>query len=131
MTGLGTDIVSLKDFDKILNASPAFLKDHFTKEEMTYAGRGHGGASTHLAVRYAAKEAAIKALESLHLFRSKLIPMVNYLEIEIARDPQGRPYLIFHGEIKKIVQDLKIASVVSLSHDGDYAIAQVILEKIR
>lgn len=129
MVGLGIDIVSLKDFDKIINASPAFLKDHFTKEEIAYAETGHGGALTHLAVRYAAKEATIKALESLHLFRPRLVVSLNYRDMEIAKDPQGRPYLIFHGEIKKIVQDLDLTSVVSLSHDGDYAIAQVILEK--
>lgn len=129
--GLGTDIVCISVFEKICGDSDsAFLKNHFTAGEINYAEKAHGSNSTHLAARYAAKEAVIKALESMHLFRPALLKNVNYREIEVANDPNGRPYLIFYGALKDVVQELKVQTLLSMSHDGDYAVAQALLEKI-
>lgn len=128
--GLGIDIVCISAFEKICGDSDsAFLKNHFTAGETNYAEKAHGTTATHLAVRYAAKEAVIKALESMHLFRPALLKNVNYRDIEVAKDPNGRPYLIFYGALKDVVQELKVQTLLSLSHDGDYAVAQVILER--
>jgi len=126
--GLGIDIVCVSEFAKLApDPDSAFLKDHFTPSETAYSERALGTNVQHLAARYAAKEAAIKALESAHLFRPKPLPRADYREIEVLNDPWGRPYLTFHGEVGTLVQKLKIVAYVSLSHDGDYAIAQVVL----
>lgn len=129
--GLGIDIVCISEFEKICGGpDSAFMKNHFTAGESNYSEKSTGTTATHLAGRYAAKEAVIKALESMHLFRPALLKHVNYREIEVANDPHGRPYFIFYGAVRTVVQELKIQSLLSLSHDGDYAVAQVFLEKI-
>ena len=127
--GLGIDIVCISEFAKICgDPDSAFVKNHFTSGESNYAEKSAGTAATHLAGRYAAKEAIIKALESMHLFRPALLKHLSYRDMEVANDPHGRPYVIFYGALQEIVQELKVKSLLSLSHDGDYAIAQVILE---
>lgn len=129
MFGIGSDIISLNEFEQSVKNSPAFIANHFTPDEIHYCERGHSGSASHFAVRYAAKEAVIKALESLHLFRPRLVPKINYLEIEVAKDPEGRPYFLFSGQIKKIIEDLNVQASLSLSHDGGFALAQVVLYK--
>lgn len=129
-TGLGIDIVCISAFAKICgDPSAPFVQKHFTPGELSYSERALGDTVTHLAARYAAKEATIKALESAHLFRPAAINHLDYREIEVANDPHGRPYLIFYGEVQRLVRELNVQSVISLTHDGDYALAQVILEK--
>lgn len=121
----GIDLVCVSTFEKLLSES--FVRDHFTKSEKSYCDRAPGAVAARLAARYAAKEAFIKAIEGQHLFRPRLLATVAYHEIEVTHDPQGRPYFLFHGAMKKIVADLKLTVNVSLSHDGDYAIAQVVM----
>jgi|APSaa5957512535_1039671.scaffolds.fasta_scaffold496458_1 holo-[acyl-carrier protein] synthase len=131
MNGIGIDIVCISEFANLVNDSASvFVPNHFTDAEVQYSKSAVSQRpEIHLAARYAAKEALIKALESMHLFRPPLITKLQYTEIELAKDPHGRPYFIFHGEIEMIVKDLNIQAMVSLSHDGDYAIAQVLLVK--
>ena len=49
-----------------------------------------------------------------------------FTEVEILKEENGRPYVILHGELKKIAGDKNIE--VSLSHEKEYAIANVIIE---
>lgn len=126
--GNGIDIVFVPEFEKLAgDPSCAFVRDHFTDAEIGYSERAPGTNASHLAARYAAKEAAIKAFEGAHLFRSPPFAKADYREIEILNDPWGRPYFVFHGAVAKLATKLEIAAHLSISHDGDYAVAQAVL----
>ena len=122
----GIDLVCVSAFEKLLSES--FLRDHFSAAEVAYCESAAGAMAPRLAARYAAKEAFIKAIEGAHLFRPRLVARVVYHEIEVAHDPHGRPYLLLQGAMLKLVEELKITTCLSLSHDGDYAVAQVVLK---
>jgi holo-[acyl-carrier protein] synthase len=118
--GIGIDVVDVTDFDtKSLEECPGFHNRCFSDREITYcAAQAH--PAQHFAVRFAAKEAAVKALAD----RMKLA----YWQIEVVRQPDGRPTLqvwtfdraaplaAMHG------LDLK----VSLSHTEHWAVAVVV-----
>ena len=70
--------------------------------------------------RWAAKEAAYKAFGTMR---------IPFPDICVRSDSIRKPMLVFEGETKDIIEASGVGrSFVSLSHDGDYAVAQVILE---
>jgi len=129
--GIGIDIVHLPGFQKILdNPASHFVAAHFTENETRYAEKNPTKKPVqHLAVQYAAKEAFIKALGQTNYNQPKVIKSVDYKEIEILNDEEKRPYLELHGRVKEVsrAQGVKRA-FVTLAHDGDMAIAEVLLE---
>ena len=86
-----------------------------------------------LAARWAAKEAFIKAWSSLYYGREDPLErdQVNWAEIEVVNDRWGRPSLRFHGAIATALKQTEreisasLTWLVSLSHDGNYAIAWI------
>jgi holo-[acyl-carrier protein] synthase len=94
----------------------------FTAGEIAYVeGRMRRWES--YAARFAAKEAAMKALGT------GWDHGVRWVDVEIVREDGGRPELRFHGKAAEIAAQLGCRSAnVSLSHTSDNAIAQVILE---
>ncbi len=120
--GIGIDIVKN---ERIKNAvdkwGDKFLKRIFTDKELDYCFSKYQPYVS-LAARFAAKEALIKAVSSISLISLK--------EIEVIQDKNGKPLLNFHNRIKEIIQNLSIANNhLSLSHEQEYSIAMVILEK--
>lgn len=99
-----------------------FLERVFTANEIAYVdGRKH--RSEGYAARFAAKEAAMKALGT------GWDNGVRWVDVEIVREDKGRPALRFHGRAAEIAAELGCRCAnVSLSHTRDHAIAQVILE---
>lgn len=99
-----------------------FLERVFTAGEIAYVeGRKHRSES--YAARFAAKEAAMKALGT------GWDHGIRWVDVEIVREASGRPKLQFHGRAAEIAAELGCRSAsVSLSHTSDNAIAQVILE---
>ena len=84
-------------------------------------------AARHFAVRWAAKEAVIKAWSaSLYGEAPVMDEHVHHL-IEVVADAWGRPRIRLHGEVAKRLDGHTLE--VSLSHDGDYAIAYVVLSR--
>ena len=120
MTGkeftIGVDIVSInrfKNLDKIENRS--LLNKIFTKNELEYCF-SKVKAAPHLAARFAAKEAIIKAVKPL------VNNDLNYNEIEGINDKNDSPL------INILKKDLEIYKIdVSLSHSDDNAVAFVTL----
>lgn len=97
----------------------------FTKEERAYCEGKGVGASASYAGRFAAKEAFLKALETG--WRGK----ITWQDIEVVSDQDGVPRLKITGEAGKILSERGAAKAhLSISHTGEYAIAQVILEKL-
>ena len=114
----GTDIIEIDRIkDTIDEMGEKFLNRIFTKEEIRYCESKNKQKYEHYAARFAAKEAAFKALS----FNIQNKFSVSWQDIEVANNEQGRPSL----NIKNI--DLNnIESIdISLSHCKNYAVANV------
>jgi holo-[acyl-carrier protein] synthase len=123
IVGTGVD---LERVDRIRAAierhGTRFLERVFTAGEIAYV-EGRARRPESYAARFAAKEAAMKALGT------GWDHGVRWVDVEIVRADNGRPKLQFHGRAAEIAAELGCRSAhVSLSHTSDNAIAQVILE---
>lgn len=121
--GIGIDIVAVERI-KIANNrwGEKFLKRVFTEDEIKYSLMKRI-PYRHLAARFASKEALIKALGM------GLTEIISLKNIEIVNSDTGAPSIILHGRLKEIISARGVSKIhLSISHDGDYAIAQVILE---
>ncbi len=130
MKGIGVDIVSISTFtDQVRDRDAPFISNSFTRGEIEYSFNAISERpEQHLAVRYAAKEAAIKALDQARGELFQPLGQINYRNIEILLDSSGRPYMNLTSELREYASDLGINDIkVSLSHDDDYAIAQVFM----
>lgn len=103
----------------------------FAVGELRTAARRQDRA-LHLAGRWAAKEAFIKAWSQAIYGRPPLIDPdgVDFTEIEIRPDRWGRVAVELHGEVAQVVRASvgEIRTSLSISHDGDYAMATCLLE---
>ena len=115
MISIGTDIVMIERIKKLVE-DKRFLNKIFTDKEIKYCN-SHAKPHVHFSGKYAAKEAVKKALLS-----NKLIENISMKEIEVLNNPDKSPYITLNN-----LNDIKCN--VSISHDGDYAIAFIILEK--
>ncbi len=120
--GVGTDIIEMERIAEMVARGRQYLQTIFTQNEIEYC-ESKAKKSQHYAVRYAAKEAALKALGTG--WRDGLA----FSDIEVIDDERGQPQVIVHGRVKDMFarQQIKRASV-SLSHSRDCAIAVIILE---
>jgi holo-[acyl-carrier protein] synthase len=99
----------------------AMLDEIFTEAELAYCRR-QPSPWPHLAARFAAKEALLKALTS------GLSGAMRWRDIEITRDPAGTPALAVTGATAERLRGQGIASSnVSLSHTATHAVAVVVL----
>ena len=93
-----------------------------TAAEQAYCLRKRKAAES-LAARFAAKEAGAKALGT------GISRGVNWLEIEVVREPGGRPTLRFHGRAAEIAAALGVVrAALSLTHTAELAMASVCLK---
>ncbi len=133
IVGLGIDMVQVGGLaEQLSDGASSFAQATFTSAEMAYS---HAAASRqpaqHLAARYAAKEAALKAFDVACAGAGVQPGAVALHEIEVERDAQGRPHLRLHGAALRLAERLGADRTwVSLSHDGDYATAVVALERL-
>lgn len=119
--GLGTDIV---DCDRIREAlerhGDRFEERVFTNDERAYCRR-MVDPTPHFAARFAAKEAARKAMA--------YGPDLNWQDVEVIRDPAGPVELKFHGVAAEVFAGMGVSRVfLSVSHEQSAAVATVILE---
>jgi|HEV7954857.1 holo-[acyl-carrier protein] synthase len=123
IVGLGIDICEV---DRIREAvqrhGEAFLKRVYTPSEIAYCKK-HRDPYERYAARFAAKEAAMKALGTG--WRRG----VRWVDIEVARMPSGQPTIKFYGETEKIAESLGVKRILlTITHSGNTALAQVIFE---
>ncbi len=118
--GLGIDLVHLPRLAQALDTfGERFVRRLFTPREAADAGADPVLRVERLAARFAAKEAAIKAFGLADVG-------VNWHDLEVERLPGGAPVLRVHGRAARVLQDHGIAHwALSLSHDGDHAVAVV------
>jgi holo-[acyl-carrier protein] synthase len=123
---IGIDIIEVARVREVLRRTPRFTTRVFTERERAYCdGRGEVVAAQHYAARFAAKEAAFKAL------RTGWSGGLAWQEVEILSADTGAPALHIHGRAHQLFsQSGATIAHVSLSHTTEHAIAQVIFEKI-
>jgi holo-[acyl-carrier protein] synthase len=123
IVGTGIDIAEVPRIAEALaRFGERFLRRVFTDSEITYCDSKANRVERY-AARFAAKEAAMKALGTGWSHG------VRWRDIEVRRQPGGRPTIAFHGKAAEISAELGAAHVaLSLSHTAEQAIAQVILE---
>jgi holo-[acyl-carrier protein] synthase len=121
--GLGIDISEIDRMrEAIERRGQALVKRVFTPAEITYCEQ-HRDPFERFAARFAAKEAAMKALGTG--WRRG----VRWVDIEVARMPSGRPELQLHGVAKQIAARMGVGHIsLSITHSGNIAFAQVIFE---
>jgi holo-[acyl-carrier protein] synthase len=120
IVGLGTDLARIERF----RAFVVNKKRLFTPGEREYAFAKKDPAP-HLAARFAAKESCMKA------FGLGWRDGISWQDMEVVNDELGRPDLQLSGRAAEIAAAQKVEVVhLSYSHDGDYAIATVILERL-
>ena len=123
IVGTGIDICEVPRIaQSIARFGDRFLQRVFTESEIRYC-ESKANRVERFAARFAAKEAAMKALGTGWNHG------VRWRDIEVCRQPGGRPTIMFHGKAGEFFSRLGAAHVaLSLSHTSEQAIAQVILE---
>jgi holo-[acyl-carrier protein] synthase len=122
ITGIGVDLARIPRLRRVLERwDERFLRRVFTEQEIAYC-RGRRDPVPHLAARFAAKEAALKALGT------GLRMGVSWRELEVRRERGAAPTLVLSGRTGALARAKGTSRVLlSLTHDGDYALAQVVL----
>lgn len=123
IVGTGIDIAEVPRIaESIARFGDRFLHRVFTEGEIKYCD-SKANRTERYAARFAAKEAAMKALGTGWNHG------VRWRDIEVKRQPGGRPTLAFHGKAAEFAAKLGATNIaLSLTHTEDEAFAQVILE---
>jgi holo-[acyl-carrier protein] synthase len=116
--GVGIDLVSITRIERMVRRwGRRFLERVFTGEEIEYCESRYAPAGS-LAARFAAKEAFIKAVSGVGPGG------IRYRDVEVVMNDDGVPVLRPHGKAKTALGGSHVR--VSLSHEGDLAVAIVI-----
>jgi holo-[acyl-carrier protein] synthase len=123
ISGSGIDVVEIARVQQAIDRfGKRFLDRIYTSAEQGYCLRKRNCAES-FAARFAAKEAGAKALGT------GISHGVSWLEIEVVREPGGRPALRFLGRAAAIASRLGVARAsLSLTHTAQIAVASVVLE---
>jgi holo-[acyl-carrier protein] synthase len=120
---IGIDFIEVHRVREVMLRTPRFVERVYTVNERAYCdGRG-AVAAQHYAARFAAKEAALKALQT------GWTGGIAWQDIEVASRDSGAPLLLFHGRVRELYEESGARAVhLSISHTTEHAVAQVILE---
>ena len=120
MLTTGVDIIEIPRIKQVLDRyGQRFLNRVFTPDEIAYCR----GRAPNLAGRFAAKEAAMKALGTG-------VRGVSWKDIEVIRADSGAPSLRLHGRAKKWAERLQVGEMaLSISHSREYAVAFVVAQR--
>lgn len=123
ITGIGIDIVSISRFERLIERyGDRVLRKVFTDSERREGDRKAARASF-FAARFAAREAFYKALGTGW---GRGLPLK---EVSIAAGEGGRPSLVIGARLRAELEKRGVSRHhVSLTHDGDSAVAVVVLE---
>jgi len=121
--GIGIDHVQSQRIKNVLVKWPGrFEKRVFDDDELEYA-KSRREPHIHLAARFAAKEAFLKALGKGYS------EGINWTDVAVRNGPGGKPDLVVKGKAREFAEEMGVRSVyVSLSHTQECGMAVVILE---
>ena len=125
IVGSGIDLVEISRIQQsVQRFGQRFLNRVYTPAEQAYCLRKRNSAES-LAARFAAKEAGAKALGT------GISHGVSWLEIEVVREPTGRPTIRFHGRAAEIAKAMGVSHVaLSITHTTTLSMASVVVEKL-
>ena len=117
MHSVGVDIIEIGRIERVATRwGERFLKRVYTEAELRIC-RDRAPA---LAVRFAAKEAVMKALGTG-------TKGIGWREVEVLSNSDGKPLVYLYGKAQKKAEELGLGELaISLSHSRDYAIATVV-----
>jgi len=120
--GIGIDLVQIPRLRRVVERwQDRFLERVFTEEELAYC-RARRDPVPHLAARFAAKEAGLKALGT------GLRLGVRWHELEVRRERGQPPVLVLSGRSRAIGEARGgRRMLLTLTHEGEYACAQAML----
>lgn len=120
--GTGVDLVVIGRIGRLREKhGERFLNRIFTPAELEEC-LGRALPDQGLAARFAAKEAAMKALGT------GLAQGVGWRDVEVG-STGGRPVLMLHGRAAELAKDMGVRNcALSLSHEREYAMAMVVME---
>ena len=126
IVGTGIDAVEIDRIQQTIDRyGQRFLDRLYTAGEQEYCLRKKSSAES-FAGRFAAKEAGAKALGT------GISRGVTWTEIEVVREPGGRPTVRFHGRAAEIAGRLGVEhAALSLTHTKELAMASVVLESTK
>jgi holo-[acyl-carrier protein] synthase len=117
---VGVDLVAVARVARLLGEQPQAVDELFTPTEQAYCD-GKRRRFEHLAARFAAKEAVLKA------FGTGVGQRMRWTDVEIVNNPLGRPRVRLHGAVAQRARRRGLREVdVSLSHTAELAIAQAV-----
>jgi holo-[acyl-carrier protein] synthase len=121
--GIGVDIIKIERFKMALARWGDRLCNRvFTPQELLIC-QNKARPERHLALRFAAKEAFLKAMGK-GMFQG-----IAWHDIEIINDPSGRPHMKVWGKAERLCKEKGVKEIlVSISHETEYGVAQVLLE---
>ncbi len=123
IVGTGIDIAEVPRIRQAMQRfGDRFVHRIYTAGEIRYCDSKANRVERY-AARFAAKEAAMKALGTGWNHG------VRWRDCEVARLPGGRPTILFHGKAAEIAAKLGVKhAALSITHTAEQALAQVILE---
>jgi holo-[acyl-carrier protein] synthase len=123
IVGTGVDITETSRIEEALRRhGERFAKRVYTPPEIAYCAK-FKNPGERLAARFAAKEAAFKALGT------GWGEGVRWVDVEITHSPGGKPELILRGQAEMIARRLGVTrTAVSIAHSDRFVVAQVIFE---
>jgi holo-[acyl-carrier protein] synthase len=121
--GIGIDTIEIERVARVyVQYGERFLEKLFTQTERDYFERW-ADPVPRIAGRFAVKEACMKALGT------GWSNGVRWRDIEVLREPSGKPVLALHGQAARFFNSLDArTSLCTITHSRDHAMAVVILE---
>ena len=124
IVGIGIDIIEVARIREALLRTERFRERIFTGAERSYCDSRGAVSAEHYAARFAAKEAALKALQT------GWSGGISWQDVEISAKESGAPLITFHGRARELYEASGATTAhISIAHTTEHAIAQVILEK--
>ena len=120
--GHGIDLVAIDRIAELLDKhADRFAERCFTAAERDYCEANDKRRLEHYAARFAAKEAALKALGT------GWVRGIAWTDVEVVRRPSGQPELRICGKAAEFAEEMGIRRwLISLTHAGEYAMASAI-----
>ena len=123
VVGIGIDIVNIGRIESMMARwGDLFLGRVFTEREIVRC-RQRARPSECFAIRFAAKEAFLKAIGR------GLRNGIQWTDIEVENDSLGKPLFSLHRKAKEVLETQRVKkALLTLSHERFYAVAHVLLE---
>jgi len=117
---VGVDVVGVERLARLVRGDERRQATLFTARELDYC-RGKRRRFEHLAARFAAKEAVLKA------FGTGISQRMRWTDVEVVNERSGRPRIVLDGAVAKFAERHGLRDLdVSLTHTEDLALAQAV-----